>query len=200
MPVARPQGGEEALRFGSPRIGVGWVGIGIAGFVFVVVAASQLLAGGPESPAIIAAIGGAALLLALLCCITRVVEIDPARREIIVTRRLLGLAWRRRFPFAAFERAAVEWHFHVPRNARRDGTLEGDQRFMGYWLALRGRSRLVLDWTKDPEAAEDAARRLGRILGIRAERCFYVRVPGRDGVMLSESRPRLRTTLPRRAR
>ncbi len=200
MPVSTPQGGTEALRFGSGRIGAGWIGIGIAGFVFIVVAASQILAGGAEGLAVIASVGGAGLILALLCSITRTVEIDAARREVVVTPRLLGLPWRRRLPFAAFERACVEWQFHLSRHARRDGTLEGDQKHMSYRLALRGRSGLVLDQMRDAEAAEQAARRLGRLLGIRAERCFYIRVPGRDGAMLSEGRPRLRTTLPRRAR
>jgi hypothetical protein len=189
--AARERSG-RVLVFGEDRIGAGWIGIGIAGAVFLPVAAAQVAAGTPE---VLLAVGPVLAVFALMCATTRQVRIDPPRREVLVTRRLLGLRLTRRLPVARFRSVTVRMDVFRPRWSRTPLTPEGDQLHAHYTVALRGWRRLRLTDFHDPvdpprgrEAAEDLARTLGARLGLPAERDGYTVGPG--GLSLRRRRPR----------
>lgn len=159
------------LRFGQHRIGAGWIGIGIAAAVFAIVGGTQVAIGDWRA---IAALGPLCLAFAAVCATTRVVVVDPAGGQVRVTRRLLGLAWTRRWPTARFDRVALEWSWYMGKHGRSDGTLEGDQRFMHFQLFLCGRSRIRLEHTSGSVThAESAATEVATALGLPAERRGY---------------------------
>ncbi|MBR0663324.1 hypothetical protein GXW71_03045 [Roseomonas hellenica] len=144
------------LVFGTGRIGGGWIGIGIAGAAFVVIGAAMLSAG---APAVMLAIGPLLALFAAACATTRVVRIDPAAREVVVTRRLLGISVARRLRLDRFRAVAVTMHIHRPKHSASDGTILGDQIHTHYTVALWGRGAVRLEHVHRPAAPEEGGRR-----------------------------------------
>lgn len=186
---------EPPLVFGEHRIAGGWLGIGIAGAAFVIIGMAMLAAGAPE---VLLAVGPILAVFAALCATTRVVRLDPEAREVVVTRRLLGLGHRRRWPLDRFRTVAVTMHVFIPRFARTDGTLAGRQAFMHFDITLRGRWRRIrlpdgapveADAAKRRDAAEERARRLAALLGLAAERRGY-RIEDTEGGTLTVPRRR----------
>lgn len=182
------------LVFGEARIGGGWIGIAIAGAAFLLVAAAQIAAGTPE---VLLAAGPVLGVFALACATTRQVRIDPPRREIHVTRRLLGLEVTRRLPVGRFRRVTVRMDIIRPRWTRTPMTPEGNQMHAHYTVALRGRRRLRVaafhtpgDPPQGREAAEALARMLAARLGLVAEREGYAIEAGPDGTPLAVPRRR----------
>ncbi len=175
--MARPDTTEPSatapLRFGNPRITHGWAGIGVA------LGAGALLLGlllAEAAPAeALLAVGLFALLLAALCAITRTVAVHPGRREVAVTRHLLGLRHTSSIPAARFERIEVLGYLFRRRYHWSDGTLEGDQKLMHYRLRLAtsGIRRVQLDLVHDLDGVEATARHLAEALGLPAERRGY---------------------------
>lgn len=158
--MARPPSdatpGAVPLVFGTGRIGGGWIGIGIAGAAFVVIGAAMLSAG---APAVMLAIGPLLALFAAACATTRVVRIDPAAREVVVTRRLLGISVARRLRLDRFRAVAVTMHIHRPKHSASDGTILGDQIHTHYTVALWGRGAVRLEHVHRPAAPEEGGRR-----------------------------------------
>ncbi len=190
--TGRAGGGDVPLVFGTGRIGAGWVGIGIAAAAFVVIAASQIAIG---SPAVPLAVGPFLGVFALGCATTRQVRIDPARRQVVVTRRLLGMSVSRRFALDRYRAVVVRMEIIRPRRSARELSLRGNQAHAHYWIALVGRGRLRLDWlypAGEPAARRDAAEGLARALaarlGLAAERRGYVTEATPDGMVLSVPR------------
>lgn len=165
------------LVFGTGRIGGGWIGIGIAGAGFVVIGAAMLAA---RAPAVMLAIGPLLALFAAACATTRMVRIDPEAREVVVTRRLLGIGVARRLRLDRFRTVTVTMAIHRPKHSASDGTILGDQIHTHYTVALRGRGAVRLEQFHRPaapgegrEAAEGLARALAARLGLAAERRGY---------------------------
>lgn len=190
--TGRGGGGDAPLAFGSSRIGAGWIGIGIAGVAFVVVAASQIAIG---SPVVVLAVGPILGVFALACATTRQVRIDPAQRQVVVTRRLLGMSAARRLPLDRYRAVVVRMEIIRPRRSASELSLRGNQAHAHYWIALEGRGRVRLDWlypAGEPAARRDAAEELARALaarlGLAAERRGYVTEAAPDGVVLSVPR------------
>ncbi|MBW6396563.1 hypothetical protein KPL78_01835 [Roseomonas sp. HJA6] len=178
--------------FGRDRIGAGWIGIGIAGAAFVVVAAVQAAIG---SPVVMLAVGPVLGMFALGCAVTRQVRIDPSRGEVVVSRRVLGLAVARRVPLDRFGAVVVRMEIIRPRRSVSDLSLRGDQVHAHYGLSLEGRRRVRLEWLLPPgepaarrDAAEGLARTLAGRLGLVAERRGYAVESAPDGVVLSVPR------------
>ncbi|MBR0658384.1 hypothetical protein [Neoroseomonas oryzicola] len=190
MAPKRPAAGSEdpPLVFGSGRIGEGWIGIGITGAAFVVIGVAMLSAGAPE---VMLAVGPMLALLAAACVTTREVRLAPEERRVTVTHRLLGIALTRRIGLDRFSAVTVTTAIYRSRFVVSDGTVEGDQKLMGYTVALRGGRRLRLDWFRTPgapalarEQAEGLAVALAARLGLPARRVGYVvEAMGRAGAM-----------------
>lgn len=186
------------LVFGTGRIGGGWIGIGIAGAAFIVIGAAMLSAG---APAVMLAVGPLLALFAVACATTRVVRIDPAARQVVVTRRLLGIGLAQRWRLDRFRTVTVSMDIHRPKHSASDGTILGDQIHTHYTVALRGRSTVRLEHVHRPaapeegrEAAEGLARALAARLSLTAERRGYgIEEAGPAGVI---SVPRRRAVEP----
>ncbi len=163
--------------FGSERIRAGWIGIGIAGAAFLMVGGALLSVGAPEP---LLAVGPILLVFALLCAVTRRVELDPVRGEVLVIRRLWRLRWVRRWSLRHATAVAVTLTIAKPKHSASDGTLAGDQIHACYEVRLEGLMTLrVAEFYggADPparrEAAEGLALALGGWLGVPAERRGY---------------------------
>ncbi len=184
----------DRLDFGEHRIGGGWVGIGIAAAAFTLIAATQIAIGDWHA---LLAVGPILLAFALVCATTRIVALDFSRAEVAVTRRLLGLTWTRRWSLARFTKVVVQGEMVLSKHARRDGTLQGDQKFMHYAVRLDGRPRVVLDrLPRDPDAAEALATGIAARLGLPAERHGYSREMDSAGAWLARLVKRGRERLP----
>jgi hypothetical protein len=173
--------------FGSERIGAGW--IGIAGAAFVMVGASLLSVGAPEP---LLAVGPILLVFALVCAVTRRVELDPERGEVLVIRRLWRLRWVRRWSLRHATCVAVLLTIARPRRSASDGTLAGDQIHAAYAVRLEGLLTLrIADFHggADPparrEAAEGMALAMAGWLGVKAERRGYRLARWSDGRIVS---------------
>lgn len=175
--------------FGRHHIGGGWVGIGIAAAAFMLIAATQVAIGDWHA---LIAVGPILLAFALVCASTRTVSLDFAAGQVVVIRKLLGVAWRRRWPLARFTTVVVRGEMVLSKHARRDGTLQGDQKFMHYLVGLEGRARIKLDDLRDPDAAEALAKRLASRLGVPAERHGYSREMDSGGAWLARLAKRVR--------
>lgn len=185
-PAARSE--DPPLVFGSERIGAGWIGIGIAGAAFLVIGGAMLSAGALD---VMLAVGPMLALLAAACATTRVVSLAPEDRRVTVTYRLLGVGLTRRISLDRFAAVTVTMAIYRSRFVVSDGTVEGNQKLMGYTVALRGQRRLRLDWFRTPgapalgrEQAEALAVALSARLGLPARRVGYViGAMGRAGAM-----------------
>lgn len=188
------------LVFGQHRIRGGWIGIGIAGAAFVIIGAAMLTAGAPE---VMLAVGPLLAVFAAACATTRVVRLDLRAREVVVTRRLLGLGFARRLRLDRFRAVTVALDIYRPKHSASDGTILGDQIHTHYIVALRGRGTVRLEHFHTPalpaegrEAAEELARALAARLGLLAERHGYgIEEAGPAGVI---SVPRRRAVEPLR--
>lgn len=166
-----------SLAFGDERPGgPAKVAIWIATALLAVVTAGLAAEGGADwYPPLFAVLPlyGAFVLWVLL---RRRVEVRADRREVVVTRTLLGLRWRRRIGFGAFTGVVCRAIWLRPRGGSPDaGTPEGDARFIKFDLRLRrGWRGLHLDLLPDPLKAERLARQVARRVGVSAERRGYV--------------------------
>jgi len=175
--------------FGSDRIRAGWIGIGIAGAAFVMVAGSLLSVGAPEP---LLAVGPILLVFALLCAVTRRVALDPVRGEVLVIRHLGPLRWVRRWSLRHATAVAVLLTIAKPKHSASDGTLAGDQIHASYAIRLEGMMTLRIaefyggaDPPARREAAEGLALALAGWLGVPAERRGYRLQRWSDGRMIS---------------
>lgn len=114
----------------------------------------------------------------------RRVEVCADRPEVVVTRTLFGLAWRRRIPFAAFGGVVSRGVWMRPRGGSPfEGTSAGDAAFIKFDLALRrGWRGLHLDMVNDVAQAEALTAAVARRIGVPAYRRDYARRP--DGLAL----------------
>jgi hypothetical protein len=172
----------DRLAFGEHRIGGGWIGIGIAGAAFTLIAGTQIAIGDWRA---LVAVGPILLIFALVCATTRTVALDFAAGRVAVTRRLLGLHWTRRWRLQRFTSVVVLGEMYLSKHARRDGTLRGDQKFMRYSVRLEGGSRVKLDLLRDPDAAEALAKGIAARLQVPAERHGYSRKMDSKGMWLA---------------
>jgi hypothetical protein len=170
--TAQPPPRPTSLNFGDHRVRRGWVGVATVAGGFVMIA-GPLLAEGAWQPLL--ALGPFCLLVAALCCITRTVAISPEHREVAVTHHLFRLRYTSFVRFDRFAKVSIWGYLFRRRYLHSDGTLEGDQVLMHYRLRLHyhRRWRLALAHVHDLAAVEDAARGLGRLLGLPAERQGY---------------------------
>ena len=148
------------------------VALALATFILLAITAGLLASGGPAPLLVILPIYAAFVLW--LSCRRRVV-LDPAARDILITRTLFGRAITCRIPFAAITAIESRGLWLRPRGGRPDqGTPEGDAHFIKYDLALRrGRRRLLLDRLNDPPRAEALARDIAALIGVPAWRHDY---------------------------
>jgi hypothetical protein len=191
MQQSRQERGHEPRfpdAFGAERIRAGWIGIGIAGAAFLMVGGSLLSVGAPEP---LLAVGPILLVFALICAVTRRVELDPVRGEVLVIRRLGPLRWVRRWSLRHATAVAVTLTIAKPKHSPSDGTLAGDQIHACYEVRLEGLMTLrIADFYGGPdpparrEAAEGLALALAGWLGVPAERRGY-RLERWDGGMIS---------------
>lgn len=175
---------------GEDGIGIGWIGIGIAIAAFLGIGAAMLSIGAPE---VMLAVGPILLVFGLFCAVIRLVRIDPEAGEVVVTRRLLGFTWARRWPLDRFRKVAVRCQIARPRRCVFPDTLEGNQVFAEYelFLAEPGRLRFARFPSRNgPPAARAAAEGLALAvaarLGVPAERQGWRVTPGPDGQPLAE--------------
>jgi hypothetical protein len=174
-----------SLSFGDERPGgPAKVAIGVASALLLVITAGLASDGGAGwyLPLLVIVPLYAAFVLWVLW--RRRLEIRADGREVVITRTLFGLAWRRRIGFGAFTGVVCRGVWLRPRGGREDeGTPEGDAHFIKYDLSLRRRWRGVhLDLLTSVEDAEGVARQAARRLGVAAVRRGYVRRA--DGVPL----------------
>jgi hypothetical protein len=174
-----------SLSFGDERPGgPAWVAIGVASALLLVITGGLASGGGAGWYLPLSVIVPLYALFVLWVLWRRRVDIRADRREVVITRTLFGLAWRRRIRFAAFTGVACRGVWLRPRGGRPDeGTPEGDAHFIKVDLSLRRRWRGVhLDLLASVEEAEGVARQVARSVGVAAVRRGYVRRG--DGVPL----------------
>ncbi|CAH0167919.1 hypothetical protein [Roseomonas sp. CECT 9278] len=167
-----------SLSFGDTRPGLGaWVAIGSATAVLVVIAGGLAWDGGAGwwQPLMVLVPIHALVVLWILC--RRRVEVCADRPEVVITRTLYGLAWRRRIPFPAFGRVVSRGVWMRPRGGSPlAGTPEGDAVFIKFDLSLRrGWRGLHVEMMNDVALAEALALLLARRIGVPASRRDYAR-------------------------
>jgi len=167
-----------SLSFGDERPGgAAKVAIGIATVLLLIITAGLASGGGAawHGPLfVVVPLFGVFVLWVLW---RRRVEIRADQAEVVVTRTLFGMAWRRRIGFGAFRGVVSRGLWVRPRGGSPfEGTPEGDAAFIKFDLSLRRRWRgLHLDMVNDVKRAEALAQEIAARVGVPATRRDYVR-------------------------
>jgi hypothetical protein len=174
-----------SLSFGDERPGgPAKVAIGVAGALLLVITGGLASDGGADWYMPLIVIVPLCAVFVLWVLWRRRVEVDADRREVVITRTLFGLRWRRRIRFGAFTGVLCRGLWMRPRGGRPDeGTPEGDAHFIKVDLSLRRGWRGVhLDMLSGVAEAEAQGLQVARCVGVAAVRRDYVRRA--DGVPL----------------
>lgn len=167
-----------SLSFGDERPGgAAKVAIGVATVALLIIAAGLASDGGAGWYLPLVVVVPLYLLFVLWVLWRRRVDVCADRAEVVITRTLFGLRFRRRIPFRAFRGVLCRGLWLRPRGGSPfEGTPEGDAAFIKFDLSLRrGWRRLGLDMVNDVTRAEALAKQVAARIGVPATRRDYVR-------------------------
>lgn len=193
---------ENVLVIGGRKLEpAAWVGLGILGFVLVIMSFAlwNFVGQGPRPVPIVWAVGG---LIALRLCSTREVRIAP--EGIRITRHLFALHWSRSYRTGDATEVEIACEWAPTRHQHSDGTPEGELPLLMFTVRLRGLLDIVIGFSRDADAMEALARHAAGLVGAAVIRKGYIRrakdrLPVRvgkreesaldDGARLQRSRP-----------
>jgi hypothetical protein len=149
-----------------------WLGLGILGFVLVIMSFAlwNFSGQGPRPIPIVWAVGG---LVALRLFSTREVRIAP--EGIRVRRHLFALNWGRTYRADHATEVEVLCEWAPTRHQHGDGTPEGELPLLMFTVRLRGLLDIVIGFSRDADAMEALARRAAALVGAAVIRKGYVR-------------------------